>query len=102
MRTIRPRRAAALLAVVALLLAALPAAAAPGRAAPNQTGVGVPLLHALAAWFADLWPGTGSAPEPESVWEALGSVLDPDGAPQPESDLPTATPQLGSVGDPDG
>jgi len=102
MRTTRPRRAAALLAVLALLLAALPAAAAPDRAAANETGQGVPMLHSLAAWLAALWPGTAPAPEPESVWEALGSALDPGGAPQPESGLPTATPQLGSVADPDG
>jgi len=129
MRTIRPRRAAALLAVLALLLAALPAAAAPNRTATNEPGVGVPLLDALTAWLAALWPGTGSPSTPESVWEALGGVLDPDGAPQlasapaPEpqsisealgsvldpggapqsaSDLPTATAQLGPDADPDG
>ncbi len=99
MRTIRPRRAAALLAVLALLLVALPAAAAPERTAANEPGVGVPLLHSLAAWLTALWPGSGQAPELESAWEALGAGLDPGGAPQPSSGLLTVAPQLGSDAD---
>ena len=117
MHTIRPRRVAALLAVLALLLTALPAAAAPERPVASEPGVRVPLVHALAAWFAALWPGSDppAAPQsvweelgpdadpggaPQSVWEELGSGLDPGGAPQPESDVPAATPQLGPVADP--
>lgn len=102
MCTIRPRRAAALLAVLALLLVALPAAAAPERTAANEPGLGVPLLDSLAAWFAALWPGSGQASEPESIWEALGSVGDPNGAPESASNVPTVTPQLRSETDPDG
>jgi hypothetical protein len=102
MRTIRPRRAAALLAVLALLLAAGPAAAAPDRTAANEPGVGSPLFDTLATWLAALWPGTGPPPAPQSVREALGSDLDPNGAPQPVNGDPTATPQLGPILDPDG
>jgi hypothetical protein len=104
MHTIRPRRVAALLAVLALLLAGLPAGAAPptDRTAASEPGVGVPLLHDLAVWLAALWPGFGSPAAPQSVWKALGAGLDPGGAPQSESDVPTALPQLGPVADPDG
>jgi hypothetical protein len=102
MRTIRPRRAAALLAVLALLLAAWPAAAAPGRTTADDPGVVSPLFDALTAWLATLWPGTGAPPEPQSAWGPLGSDLDPGGAPQPTSGGPTATPQLGPDADPDG
>jgi len=105
MHTIRPRRVAALLAVLALLLTALPAAAAPqttDRPVASEPGVRVPLVHALAAWFASLWPGSDPPAAPESVWEELGPDLDPYGAPQPESDVPTATPQLGPDADPYG
>ena len=113
MHTIRPRRVAALLAVLALLLTALPAAAAPERPVASEPGVRVPLVHALAAWFAALWPGSDrpAAPQsvweelgpdadpggaPQSVWEEIGSGLDPDGAPVPASSEPVVTPRPGS------
>jgi hypothetical protein len=104
MRTIRPLRAAALLAVLALLLAAWPAAAAPGRTTADDPGVVSPLFDALTAWLATLWPGTGPppAPEPQADWGPLGPVADPGGAPQPESGGPTGRPQLGPDADPDG
>jgi len=111
MHIARPRRVAALLAVLALLLAAVPAgAAAPPttyRPVANETGVRAPLVHALAAWLTSLWPGFGpqSAREelgivadpdrsPQAIWEGLGSALDPDGSPESTSSVPTATPQL--------
>jgi len=108
MHTIRPRRVAALLAVLALLFAAIPTAAA--AAAPRQTeqpvanepGVRVPLVHALAAWFAGLWPGSDPPTAPQSVWEEIGPDLDPGGTPQPESGIPTPTPQIGPDLDPNG
>ncbi len=124
MHTIRPRRVAVLLAVLALLFAAWPAAAAPhqqpaARAAANDAGVVGPLFHGLATWLNALWPGIGgpAAPEatwgatggeldpngaPQSAWEELGSGLDPYGSPQPQSDVPASTPQLGSGADPYG
>jgi len=105
MHTIRPRRVAALLAVLALLLTALPAAAAPqttDRPVASETGVRVPLVHALAAWFASLWPGSDPPAAPQSVWEEIGAGLDPGGAPQPASSIPTPTPQIGPDADPNG
>jgi len=102
MHTIRPRRVAALLAVLALLLTALPAVAAPDRPMASEDGVRVPLLHTVAAWLAALWPDSGPPAAPQAVWEALGSAADPGGAPEPANSVPTATPQLGSGLDPDG
>jgi len=102
MNIIRPRRVAALLAVLALLLAALPAAAAPHRPVASESGVRVPLVHALATWLAALWPDSGPPAAPQAVWEALGSAADPGGAPEPANSVQTATPQLGPVADPGG
>lgn len=105
MHTIRPRRVAALVAVLAVLLTALPASAAPpktDRPVATETGVRVPLVHALAAWFASLWPGSDPPAAPQSVWEELGADADPDGTPQPASSVPTPTPQLGPGADPYG
>jgi len=101
MHTIRPGRVAALLAVLALLLAAIPAAAAPpmtDRPVESATGARAPLVHALADWLTALWSGFG----PQAVWEKLGSVADPDGAPESSASVPTATPQLGPDGNSDG
>jgi|GEM_PF-2184482 len=101
MHIARPRRVAALLAVVALLLAAMPAAAAPPKTdqpVAGATGVPVPLVDALARWFTSLWSRFG----PQAAWENLGIVADPDGALQAAAGVPTATPQLGPDGGPNG
>jgi hypothetical protein len=101
MHTTRPRRAAAVLVLLSLLCAAVPAAATPVRAT-DEASIGAPLLQALAAWLARVWPAPGPTRTPERTGEALGSALDPGGAPQDTSGEPTALPQLGSGADPDG
>jgi hypothetical protein len=104
MHAIGLRRTAALLVALLLLAAAAPAAAAPERAA-GEPGIGPSLFHALTAWLADLWPGSGlvSAPAPAcassgaetSAEPQLGGEIDPNCG-------PTVEPQLGCEIDPNG
>jgi hypothetical protein len=94
MHTIGARKVAVILVVLALLSAALPAAAAPRRTA-DPPGVARPLLEALGAWLAELWPGLGQLVL-RPAWEALGPIADPDGAAQPASDGAAAPPSARS------
>lgn len=94
-----PRRAGALLLVVALMVAAIPAAAA-----PEQAGVeGSNFLELLAVWIVVWVPGVAPAPSPVPVEDGPGN--ESDGGPectQSSGDDPTVVPQRGAGADPDG
>lgn len=111
MYRIPPRRAAALLLALGLLVTVMPAAVASASPADRNgaaDGATWSSWDSVVAWLTGLLPGTPTPAEAHGLRPValeLGSGGDVDEELGPEattSDDPTANPQLGSAADPHG